>query len=535
MDNAQQNQHPESPVGRSIRAAGQVQPLSPAEWRSGLSAAENGYVHSNSDRALDQGQPGEPSSYSGTSLLEPPTESEQRPNPEARPASIHGQMKRLLAVGEDPSAFRELARHARAEGTTLYRVQSPAAALRAIAREEFGLIFVSLTADGLDQLQWWEKSLPNGTRSPRVVAMVSEPALALEVARLGPFEMLSHPVDHERFSELLRRVNDAETEAVIPLLDPIPPSNDPYPFITQSPEMLSVFRTVAQVAPTNANVLITGESGTGKELVARMIHQIGPRADAPFVTLNCAAIPEHLLESELFGHEKGSFTGAVSQKAGRFERASGGVLFLDEIGDMSLALQSKILRAIQEREIERVGGTGPISVDVHVIAALNRDPAELVAQGRFRDDLYYRLAVVTVHLPRLADRDDDLFLLTSHFLREFGSQYGKEFTGVSENALDLLRQHEWVGNVRELRNVVERAALVADGTVIRPEHLPEEWRQATANGSSAAPRTPQTLREVEARHIANVLNLTRGQIGEAARILGLHRNTLTRKIRQYRL
>ncbi|HKQ18188.1 MAG TPA: sigma-54 dependent transcriptional regulator [Candidatus Eisenbacteria bacterium] len=445
-------------------------------------------------------------------------------------------MKRLLAVGEDPSAFRELARHARAEGTALYRVQSPAAALRAIAREEFGLIFVSLNAGGLDQLQWWEKSLPNGTRSPRVVAMVSDPALALEVARLGPFEMLSHPVDHERFSDLLRRVNDAETEAVIPLLDPVPPSNDPYPFITQSPEMLSVFRTIAQVAPTNANVLITGESGTGKELVARMIHQIGPRADAPFVALNCAAIPEHLLESELFGHEKGSFTGAVSQKAGRFERASGGMLFLDEIGDMSLALQSKILRAIQEREIERVGGTGPISVDVHVIAALNRDPAELVAQGRFRDDLYYRLAVVTVHLPRLADRDDDLFLLTSHFLREFGSQYGKEFTGVSENALDLLRRHEWVGNVRELRNVVERAALVADGPVIRPEHLPEEWRQAAApNGPVTAPRTPQTLREVEARHIANVLNLTRGQIGEAARILGLHRNTLTRKIRQYRL
>ena len=533
MDNALQSQNPELPIGRSINGAGQAHPLLPDEWRAETPVSEHGYVHSNGDIALDEDRLSSP--VAGTSLLDPPASSEQPRPPERSPAPSQARFKRLLAVGEDPSAFRELARHARAEGTALYRVQSPAAALRAIAREEFGLIFVSLTNDGLDQLRWWEKSLPNGARSPRIVALVSEPALALEVARLGPFEMLSHPVDHERFSDLLRRVNDAETEAVIPLLDPVPAATDPLPFITQSPGMLSVFRTIAQVAPTNANVLITGESGTGKELVARMIHQIGPRSDAPFVALNCAAIPEHLLESELFGHEKGAFTGAVSQKAGRFERASGGTLFLDEIGDMSLALQSKILRAIQEREIERVGGTGPISVDVHLIAALNRDPAELVAQGRFRDDLYYRLAVVTIHLPRLADRDDDLFLLTSHFLREFGSQYEKTFTGISESALGLLRRHEWVGNVRELRNVIERAALVADGEVIRPEHLPEEWRQANESGPQAAPRTPQTLREVEARHIANVLNLTRGQIGEAARILGLHRNTLTRKIRQYRL
>jgi two-component system response regulator HydG len=280
-------------------------------------------------------------------------------------------------------------------------------------------------------------------------------------------------------------------------------------------------------------VLITGEPGTGKELVARMIHRLGPRAGAPFVTLKCAEVPEHLLESELFGHEEGAAPGAASQRIGRFERASGGTLFLDGIGDASPALQGKILRALQEREIERGGGANPVGVDVHLIAASNDDPAELVAQGRLRDDLYDCLSVVTIHLPRLADRGDDLFLLTSHFLAEFGSRYGKTFTGVSETALDLLRQHEWSGNVRELRSVIERAAIAADGEVIRPEHLPDEWRRAESPAS--LPHAIQTLRDVEAHHIAHVLALTGGQIGEAARILGLHRNTLTRKIRQYQL
>jgi two-component system response regulator HydG len=345
--------------------------------------------------------------------------------------------------------------------------------------------------------------------------------------------MLPVPVDRGRFSELLRRAGETESEAVIPLMNGVPASDDPHPIVSQSPPMLSVFQTIAQVAPTNANVLITGESGTGKELVARMIHRIGPRAAGPFVALKCAAVPEHLLDRELFGHEKGAFPGAISQKVGRFERASGGTLFLDGIGDTTSAIQGKILRAIQDREIERAGGMNPVAVDVHVIAATNRDPVDLVAHGGLRNDLYDCLSVVTIHLPRLAERGDDLFLLTSHFLREFGRRYGKTFTGVTETALDLLRRHEWVGNVRELRSVIERAALGADGDVIRPEHLPDEWSRA----ESPAPRPGaiQTLRDVEMRHIAHVLTLTAGQIGEAARILGLHRNTLTRKIRQYGL
>jgi DNA-binding NtrC family response regulator len=312
--------------------------------------------------------------------------------------------------------------------------------------------------------------------------------------------------------------------------------------LSASPSMLPVFRTIAQVAPSCATVLILGESGTGKELVARAIHQHGPKHNKPFVAVNCAAIPENLLESELFGHEKGSFTGAVARKIGRFERATEGTLFLDEIGDMSLPLQSKILRAIQEREIERVGGTQPIPVNPRLIAATNQDLPALIEQKRFREDLYYRLAVVTIRLPRLVERENDLLFLTSHFLREFGERYGKTFRAVSDRALDLLHGHEWVGNVRELRNIIERSVLMADGEVLLAEHLPEEWRGANAGPPVEEPARERTtseplitLRELEARHIARVLDSTSGHIGEAARILGVHRNTLARKTREYGL
>jgi two-component system response regulator HydG len=254
------------------------------------------------------------------------------------------------------------------------------------------------------------------------------------------------------------------------------------------------------------------------------------------VAVNCAAIPENLLESELFGHEKGSFTGAIARKIGRFERASGGTLFLDEIADMSLVLQSKILRAVQEREIERVGGNESIPVDVRLIAATNRDLFQEIAQGRFREDLYYRLAVVTIRLPPLADRGDDLLLLTAHFLREFGRAYGKDIRCISGRALRLLQEHRWLGNVRELRNVIERAVLVADGEVLRADHLPEEWRaQASPVPTAADAGILPTLAEVEARHISRVLSHVNGHVGEAARILGIHRNTLARKIREYGL
>ena len=447
------------------------------------------------------------------------------------------QALRILAVGEDGAPLREIERHAGDESAELEHVRDAPAGVRALSQGEWEVVVVLLDEDAEEQLGWWIEVLSRTPHRPRLVVIVPSPTIgfALRAAQLGVFEVLPLPVSRDAIREVLQRVRTAEQETVLPLPEAEPLRVGPHRMISESPAMLPVFRTIAQVAPNAATVLVTGDSGTGKELVARAIHEQGPRVGEAFVAVNCAAIPENLLESELFGHEKGSFSGAVARKIGRFERANGGTLFLDEIGDMSLPLQSKILRAIQEREIERVGGSETIRVEVRLIAATHRDLKALIAQGRFREDLYYRLAVVTIKLPRLAERGDDLVLLTGSFLREFGERYGKSFTGITDQAVELLTRHEWVGNVRELRNVIERAVLVAEGDVLRAEHLPEEWRTTVELTAEPSGSRLASLREMEARHIARVLAHTDGQIGEAARILGVHRNTLARKVKEYGL
>jgi DNA-binding NtrC family response regulator len=359
--------------------------------------------------------------------------------------------------------------------------------------------------------------------------------LVLHAERLGVRDLLSLPLRRDEFLNAVRRVQSAAAEVAIPLPEVEHHVVGPYALVGRSAAMLEVYKLMARVGPSAATVLIQGESGTGKEVVARAIHLDGPKVSGRFVAVNCAAIPENLLESELFGHEKGAFTGAVTRKIGRFEHAIGGTLFLDEVADMSLALQAKILRAVQEREIERVGGEEPIPVDVRLIAATNRDLREAITQGKFREDLYYRLAVVPIRLPPLADRGDDLVLLTAYFTREFARRYDKRISAISDEALDLLRLHTWVGNVRELRNVIERAVIVATGDVVRAEHLPDELRGAGPVVTDRSPAALPTLAELEARHIARVLAHTHGQIGAAAEMLGIHRNTLTRKMKEYGL
>jgi two-component system, NtrC family, response regulator AtoC len=318
-----------------------------------------------------------------------------------------------------------------------------------------------------------------------------------------------------------------------------------------------VFRTLARVAATPATVLVQGESGTGKELVARALHASSPRASRPFVAVNCAALPEHLLEAELFGHEKGAFTGAVTRNEGRFGRANGGTLFLDEIGDMSLVLQAKILRALEEREIERVGGQGTIPVDVRVVAATNRPLRELVEAGEFRADLFYRLAVVEVVLPPLRERPEDLEPLALHFAARFARHYGRPVRRIGMGALERIRRYPWPGNVRELRNVMDRAVLMSRGGTITAGDLKLEGGggEAPASppggpahppGSTAAsgipapdgsppPAPSAPLRQVEAWHIARALAHTGGHMGDAAALLGIHRNTLTAKVREFGL
>ncbi len=460
-----------------------------------------------------------------------------QPSP-APPRKEDVQLVRVLVVAAEGSGVAQSVRQwAGDAGLEVEGAPDLPRAVRQLAAGRWDIVLAVLGERADEELTWWVDALRGAAGSPRLVAAAEAPSmgLVLRAEKLGVLDLLSLPLRRDDLLQGLRRVRAAATEVPVPLPEVQHHTVGPYALVGQSPAMLEVYKLMARVAASSATVLVQGESGTGKEVVARAIHQNGAKATGPFVAVNCAAIPENLLESELFGHEKGAFTGAVTRKIGRVEQAAGGTLFLDEVADMSLALQAKILRAVQEREIERLGGAETIAVEVRLIAATNRDLREAIAQGRFREDLYYRLAVVTLQLPKLADRGDDLVLLMAYFARDFGQRYGKHIRAISDRALDLLRNHVWVGNVRELRNVIERATIVATDNTLRVEHLPDEFRGEEATLGDRPQGALLTLAELEARHIARVLAHTNGQIGAAAEILGIHRNTLTRKMKEYGL
>ncbi|MCG3159663.1 MAG: Nitrogen fixation protein VnfA [Acidobacteria bacterium] len=305
--------------------------------------------------------------------------------------------------------------------------------------------------------------------------------------------------------------------------------------IGTSKEMRDIYDQVAQVAHTNTTVLIRGESGTGKELVAHAIHYNSPRSSKPFVKVNCAALPESLIESELFGHEKGAFTGAVARKRGRFELAEGGTLFLDEIGDLSPAMQVKLLRVLQEREFERVGGTETLKANVRLIAATNVDLEQAVADGRFRSDLYYRLNVFSIYLPPLRERKTDILLLADHFLEKYNGQNGKRVRRISTPAIDMLMSYHWPGNVRELENVVERATLVCEGNVIHGYHLPPTLQTAEGSGTVTKMNLDRAVGAFEKDLIQDALKTARGNRARAARLLDTTERILGYKVKKYEI
>jgi two-component system response regulator HydG len=305
----------------------------------------------------------------------------------------------------------------------------------------------------------------------------------------------------------------------------------------QAPALREALAQAAKVAPTETTVLLTGESGTGKELVARAIHQASPRADGPYVALNCAALPETLVESELFGHERGAFTGADKSKPGQFELAAGGTVFLDEVDELSPTVQAKLLRVIQEHEFQRVGGTVTLHADVRFITATNRDLAEVVAAGKFREDLFYRLNVFSVHLPPLRDRGDDILLLAQHFVKVFGAQFGKGEPGLSRDALELLRSHQWPGNIRELANAVERALILGDGGLLTAAHFDlTRTRSGRQDGAADLPTekpVPEALADLEKRAILTALDHTKGNKTQAAAVLGITRTQLHTRLKRF--
>ncbi len=443
----------------------------------------------------------------------------------------------VLARDEDRSTA---VRAAQAAGLQVRGVSTIGELLSQLAQGPWAATLLSLSIEPVDEGVVRRVSEQPGAGE----LLVSAGALSLEKTMLvratGAAALIREPIDEHELTTRLRGVVGEGRLVKLPSARAPSASraDEEAPVLVgESPAMGVVFDTVARVAGSAATVLLTGESGTGKEVVARALHWASERAPGPFVPVNCAAIPEHLLETELFGHERGAFTGAVARRVGRFERAHGGTLFLDEVGDMSLVLQAKVLRVLEERTVERVGGDEGRVVDVRLVAATNQDLAVATSAGRFREDLYHRLAVVELHLPPLRERAGDIRTLALHFGAHFAHRHSKPISAISERALRRLETAAWPGNVRQLRNVMDRAALLATGTTIRSDDLRLGAAVPIASAHSDAGAGPGyaptlSLREVEADHIRRVLEAVRGHMGRAAETLGIHRNTLSRKMRE---
>jgi two-component system response regulator HydG len=441
---------------------------------------------------------------------------------------------RVLVVDDEVNARNALAELLRDEG---YAVESAADGFKALGKiTDFApdLVVTDLKMPGMDGIQLLAK-IHEGDPDLPVVMMTAfgEVETAVGAMRAGARDYLSKPVNVGELSVIVAREmagRRLRMEAGL-LRQRIAEKYSFNNIIGSSAPMQAVFKTVAQIAASRASVLITGESGTGKELIAAAIHERSPRASKPFVKLHCAALAESLLESELFGHERGSFTGAAGRRDGRFQQANHGTLFLDEIGEISPAMQVKLLRFLQERTFERVGGNETITVDVRVIAATNRDLGQMVAEGKFREDLFYRLNVIAVEMPALRARASDVPLLAGHFLRKYAAENGKKIDGFSDDALERLAAYNWPGNVRELENVVERAVVLAQTARVTGAELPANLVPAPGRGGLQIPGA--AMDEIERYAITKTMEMTGGSTSRAAEILGMSVRKIQYKMHEY--
>jgi two-component system nitrogen regulation response regulator GlnG len=459
-------------------------------------------------------------------------------------------MPTLLVVDDEPAILLAF-RRAFAAATVL-TAESAGEGLALAARHRPDVIILDIRLPDLTGLEALQKLRDLDARSPVIfITGQSTTDTAIEAMKLGAYDYLLKPLELKPLREVVERAfaisRLMHVPAVVAEAGPVDDRADA--IVGRCPAMQEVYKAIGRVAAQDVTVLITGESGTGKELVARAVYQHSRRADKPFLAVNCAAIPDQLLESELFGHEKGAFTGADRRRIGKFEQVSGGTLFLDEVGDMSPAQQAKVLRVLQEQRFERLGGGETLRTDVRLLAASNRDLEALVGQGRFRQDLYYRLSVYTIRLPPLRERGDDLDLLVQHYLRRYGRELGKEVKVITPEALDVLRRHPWPGNVRELQNVLGRALLDAAGPVLLPEFLEPALgqRPVPAGPGPAADDLArfiedrlqagsedlyaEALRRLERLLLTRVLQHTGGNQLQAARLLGITRGSLRTKLR----
>ena len=446
----------------------------------------------------------------------------------------------ILIVDDDPG-LRESFRLILEDRYELIEAVDGRQALEAVRRSEVDLVLLDIRLPEMDGIEVLEriKTIDDQVEVVLVTA-VKTVRTAVAAMKLGAFDYLTKPFEEDDLLSVVRRALEKRSleREVVFLRSELARRPEFGEIVGSHAEMQKLFRLIAQVARTSTTVLITGESGTGKELVARAIHRQGPRRDKPFVAVNPAALSETLLESELFGHEKGSFTGAFQRKLGKLEMAQGGTLFLDEIGTLKPELQSKLLRVLQEREIERVGGTRTIHIDVRVIAATNVDLKQAVATQAFREDLYYRLNVLPISVPPLRDRRDDIPLLVEHFIRRYNAEMSKHIEGLAPDAMTVLRDYPWPGNVRELQNIVERLVGLVDTPVIGVSDLPLDLLLPDSTMRLRQAETlplRQATDEFERQIVLRVLERVRWNRSEAARILGIHRNSLKTMLARWEL
>jgi DNA-binding NtrC family response regulator len=441
----------------------------------------------------------------------------------------------ILVVDDEEAMTESLAAWLREDGYTVDTASSGREAIEKARGREYAIYFVDLKMPGLDGIEtMMEIRKLQKEASVIVITAYATVDTAITAMKEGAQEYVvkpCHPQEISLLVERIIRVKNLQRENAI-LRRKLTRQYRFHDLVSKNPRMVEIFDMVREIASQRSTVLVQGESGTGKELVARAIHFSGERSDRPFVAVSCAALAETLLESELFGHERGSFTGAVAQKKGKFELADGGTLFLDEIGDVSPKLQVDLLRVLQERRFFRVGGTAEVSVDVRVIAATHRDLAAEVREGRFRDDLYYRLDVINIRIPPLRERREDVPLLAQEFLDRLSHELGREVSGISEEALRVLMDHDWPGNVRELENAVERALVTCKTGVLGAGDFAFLARPAATELSLPA---GLTLQELEREYITATLRRTEGNVKAAAEALGIDRSTLYEKVKRYEI
>jgi DNA-binding NtrC family response regulator len=443
----------------------------------------------------------------------------------------------ILVVDDEEIVRESLLDWLREDGYQVEAAEDGFKALEKFKERTWDISLVDLKMPKMDGLELMKKIKENHPETQVVIITAFATVnTAVQAMKIGAYDYLVKPFNPEELSLLIKRLVESQNliKEISYLRKELQKQYQFHDLISKSSTMQKVFDLANTIAKSNSNILILGESGTGKELLARAIHNESLRAAGPFIPVSCVALTETLLESELFGHEKGAFTDAIAQKKGKFELADGGTIFLDEIGDISPKLQLSLLRVLQEKEFTRVGGTKPITVDVRIIAATNRDLKKAVDEGKFRDDLYYRLNVIAIELPPLREHQEDIPLLAHHFIEKFNIEMGGKIERIAEEALELLIEYDWPGNVRELENVIERAMVITKGNFIKAEDLHLSPQVIKRKGGAAA-SDDKTIKAVEKKHIEKILKENNWNIQKSAEKLGIDRVTLYNKIKKYKL